>query len=268
MIVAVRVALLILGLSAVLYAVRAAYDGAHSRKSDDVTYVCPMHPEVKEGAPGECPLCRMALVEASEAASDGRPPSGELVTIDVGDLRVVERRTLSQPKEVIAPAWVDGPDAVVALVHDDDLCALGEPGARASFVASGGRARVDVRLADAAPTRRDVSRSMVRFSSDGAQFSPSFGDVGTIVALRKPCEWLVVPSSAILESVDGPYVLTVSRSGGADPVYAKDLTRRPVHVGGQFSKFTVVLDGLRDEETVVAKSAYSVDAELGPHRPF
>ncbi|MGA7119443.1 MAG: hypothetical protein WBY94_05055, partial [Polyangiaceae bacterium] len=141
-------------------------------------------------------------------------------------------------------------------------------GARASFVASGGRARVDVRLADAAPTRRDVSRSMVRFSSDGAQFSPSFGDVGTIVALRKPCEWLVVPSSAILESVDGPYVLTVSRSGGADPVYAKDLTRRPVHVGGQFSKFTVVLDGLRDEETVVAKSAYSVDAELGPHRPF
>jgi len=268
MMVAVRVLLLILGLSAVLVAVRAVYEGGSRRTRGEPAYVCPMHPEVRQRAPGECPLCRMALVETSESRSDLRPPAGERVAIDVADLSVVERRPVTEPHEVTAPAWIDGPGGVTAAIHDDDLCALGEPGARASFVASGGRAHVEVRRADVRPTRRDASRSMVRYSLEAPASSPQLGDVGVLIAPRKACEWLVVPSSAILESADGPYVLAAPRIVGANPVYANDLTRRPVHVGGRFSNATVVLDGLHEAETVVAKNAYSIDAELGPHQPF
>lgn len=35
---------------------------AASTPSPQVTYVCPMHPEVKQNAPGKCPKCGMALV--------------------------------------------------------------------------------------------------------------------------------------------------------------------------------------------------------------
>ncbi|WP_136658924.1 heavy metal translocating P-type ATPase [Nitratireductor sp. XY-223] len=42
----------------------------------DVTYTCPMHPEIIRDAPGSCPICGMAL-EAVGAAPDG--PNEELV---------------------------------------------------------------------------------------------------------------------------------------------------------------------------------------------
>ncbi|MDN5984599.1 MAG: hypothetical protein L0H88_02570 [Propionibacterium sp.] len=41
-----------------------------------VVYTCPMHPEVREGSPGRCPICGMNLVPADEVAgaSDGHAP--------------------------------------------------------------------------------------------------------------------------------------------------------------------------------------------------
>jgi Cu+-exporting ATPase len=41
-------------------------------------YTCPMHPEVRRSAPGDCPLCGMAL-EAHVAAADAEPPNPELI---------------------------------------------------------------------------------------------------------------------------------------------------------------------------------------------
>jgi len=44
-------------------------------------YQCPMHPEVVQDAPGECPICGMDLVEVKEAppvaGTEGSGPSGE-----------------------------------------------------------------------------------------------------------------------------------------------------------------------------------------------
>lgn len=46
-----------------------AKHGAHGAKSE--TYVCPMHPEVRQDGPGDCPKCGMHLVPEAEAAPRG-----------------------------------------------------------------------------------------------------------------------------------------------------------------------------------------------------
>lgn len=44
----------------------------HARKHLDPTYVCPMHPQIVRGAPGNCPICGMELVlkELKEKAKE------------------------------------------------------------------------------------------------------------------------------------------------------------------------------------------------------
>ncbi|OWP63996.1 hypothetical protein CDA63_05895 [Hymenobacter amundsenii] len=34
-----------------------------------VSYTCPMHPEIHEGSPGQCPKCHMDLVKEETAAT-------------------------------------------------------------------------------------------------------------------------------------------------------------------------------------------------------
>jgi hypothetical protein len=266
-IVAVRVLLLVLGLSAVLCGVRAAYQ-ADSRGNAQMIYVCPMHPEVKEGAPGECPLCHMALVKVSDMGTDSNAPSAEGPEVDVANLATVTRRLVTETTEVRAPAWIESANGVVAVLHDDDLCGLG-PGARAYFVSSASRSsRADVHLAADPPTRRGGSKSAVRFEFDVPDAAHPVGEVGLLVSSREPCAWQVVPAAAVLESVDGPYVLATAHTEQGAPVHASDFARRPVHIGRQFSTFAVVLSGLQDGEMVIAKTAYEIDAELGPHPPM
>jgi cation transport ATPase len=43
----------------------------------DVEYTCPMHPEIRQIGPGNCPICGMALEPVTVAAEEG--PSAELV---------------------------------------------------------------------------------------------------------------------------------------------------------------------------------------------
>lgn len=46
-------------------------DPGHAPAAGDV-YTCPMHPEVKRNAPGNCPKCGMKLVPAKKAP-EGKP---------------------------------------------------------------------------------------------------------------------------------------------------------------------------------------------------
>lgn len=40
-----------------------------STQTAEMTYVCPMHPEVKSDKPGTCSICKMDLVKDSELES-------------------------------------------------------------------------------------------------------------------------------------------------------------------------------------------------------
>ena len=41
-------------------------DHAHQSALDCTTYVCPMHPEVRQDSPGDCPKCGMHLAPEGE----------------------------------------------------------------------------------------------------------------------------------------------------------------------------------------------------------
>ncbi len=53
----------------------AATSAAHSPKS--IIYTCPMHPQIRQPAPGSCPICGMALEPVT--ASEDTGPSPELI---------------------------------------------------------------------------------------------------------------------------------------------------------------------------------------------
>src|SRR5438552_2933101 len=43
-------------------------------RGDDVTYTCPMHPEIRQQGPGVCPKCGMALEPEMPALEEGENP--------------------------------------------------------------------------------------------------------------------------------------------------------------------------------------------------
>src|SRR5262249_38706151 len=90
-------------------------------------YACPMHREITAAAPGNCPICGMALTPG--AARPGR----ETPELPPYDVRAVRVHAASQP--VLAPARVDENGEVTALLHEDELAAL-KPGDLASFTLS------------------------------------------------------------------------------------------------------------------------------------
>ena len=63
--------------------------------AETALYVCPMHPEVQQDGPGDCPKCGMHLVPKTEADAhaghdhqchhtDHKAPAGELDTVPAG----------------------------------------------------------------------------------------------------------------------------------------------------------------------------------------
>jgi Cu(I)/Ag(I) efflux system membrane fusion protein len=46
----------------------------HARKHQDPTYICPMHPQIMQHEPGNCPICGMNLVPRESSAPAGDNP--------------------------------------------------------------------------------------------------------------------------------------------------------------------------------------------------
>jgi uncharacterized membrane protein len=76
-----------------------------SAKSDSgPTYICPMHPEIRRKAPGNCPICGMTLVkeEAQTAGMAGMPGmTGDAITTTSGDMMVDAHRKMIWPHYVM-----------------------------------------------------------------------------------------------------------------------------------------------------------------------
>ena len=207
-------------------------------------YVCPMHPEVTAQSPSACPICRMALEQVRPALA---PAESEQKVVGSATQRPFAL-------EIRAPAWLESKNRLAAVLYRHDLAGL-SPGERGLFFRAGAPASgISVRLDTEPPLARDTSTSRVHFRVEGGAANLHEGEVGWVKLAAKARDYLVVPSSAILYSRDGPYVLV---PGGRGATFDK----RPVEIGKVFGGVAVVLSGLRDGEPIAAASAFFLDAE-------
>jgi hypothetical protein len=267
-IVAVRLALLGLAVAAVFAAAAIGLRGQRGG-APAVQYACPMHPEVRAAAAGECPICRMALERVGRAAGG----AGYTNPADSADLAAVEnirkhniidfvrhRSLLVPARELRGPASVDADGAVTALFYDDEIASVDE-GERGTFVpADAPEVARAVRRLGAPPAPWDRSTARIRFellpvrARGAASMAP--GRVGWVELAPRPRQVLAVPASAVVQSPEGPYVLSWTGVGF-------EFARRPIEIGETFLKqgFAVVLSGLRVNERVVGRATFFLEAD-------
>lgn len=236
-------------LAIAVVAVAAAFELSRGRDRAGGSFeawVCPMHSEVTARGPGECPVCHMALERVSVAERDASSSDALIAT--------ATRRTFA--RAVRAPAWVDAGGRVVALLYQEDLMGLApeEPGRffRAAAAPSEG---VDVRRTGALPAPWDASTSRLVFRRAPGAPVLDPGDVGWVELAPRANHLLAVPTSAVLVSPHGPYVLVPAPDG-------RSFTRRPLAIGQVLAGHAVVVSGLREGERVVVGNSFFLDAEL------
>ena len=234
---------------------------------DGVSYVCPMHPKVRSASPGECLICRMALVPRAAgrtaaplaASAPAAEPSTFTGPPDVPPLppyAFTQANRVLVARAVVAPASLDGRGGGTALFYRDEVEWL-DLEERASFV----RAGVDP--AGALPVRvlREPSLDW-----DDATVLMSFqilaparvldrdGTVGWLELAQRTRSALVVPAAAVVRSPGGHIVFVPSRDG-------QTFSRRKVIVGRALFGMVDIVAGLSNGERIVTASASFLEAE-------
>lgn len=201
-----------------------------------LAYACPMHPEARAAAPGACPICGMSLALAAA------PPA-----IAADDLTTVTSLVIA--RDLVGPAWTDGPGMLRALFYRDEVPLL-VPGEMARFEpASGGAGKA--RYAGVIGPGVDPATVAVSFVLTSGAAGQG---VGRLELASRNGKALVVPYRSVIRSPPGPYVLAVAPDG-------RTLVPRPVILGRVFVGFATVVAGVGEGDRLVGDLASLYDAD-------
>ncbi len=210
-IVALRLLLLAAAAVALTAAVvdRSAWPCGHDRARRS-RYACPMHPEVRADAPGECPICRMALerVGSRRPRRPGPPPP----TARTSPRWRMSAGTTSSTSSAGARCWSRPASCAArhrstptapssALFYDDQIAALDDD-ELGTFTPTAAPERRFSRppRAGRPPSAWDRSTSRVRFrfTAAGRDQRTTAGpvEVGWVELAPRPRQVLAVPASA------------------------------------------------------------------------
>ncbi len=257
-----RLALAAVAAAAALGSLAAARRGAPPPVPGQATpavYVCPMHPQVTARSPGDCPICRMALVPAAAAPAGTGEPTTLTLPADKqlhGWDAVSHAKPFESSFEMRAPAAADDGATGVALYHLDEsaLIAAGEEGlfSPSSGPRAGAPLGVPVRVLPGPRPRWDEATVLVRFAVEpGTPLVPN--ETGLLKLATRQRTDLVVGEEAILDSPAGPYVLVTADR--------RTLSKRPVQVGTRLYGQAAIVSGLRRGEGVVARHTFVLDVQ-------
>jgi hypothetical protein len=263
LILVARALLVSVAVAAVVTAFVVMRKSAPRPVASNVVYVCPMHPAVTSAAPGECPICRMAL-ERKAADNGGAPAEPPSLTLARG-IKLAGFDSVSRVKmfessfDMRAWAWADSRDVGVAL-YPRDWAEMLKPGEEGLFEPESGPRGpnphgIKVHLTEQAPEPWDAATVLVRFRVDGhagAAFQPK--EIGSVKFGLRLRNGLVVRQSAIIQSPEGPYVLIASED-------RRTFTKRPVQIGSTLYDYAAVVGGAHEDEYAVALHTFVLDSE-------
>lgn len=266
-IVAARVLLLGLAGGAVVTAFSIAKRERARAVDPGGAYICPMHPEVSSAAPGDCPVCGMALeVRKIEAAPVAASPGADAnaVTFQLPQTAAIDTfddvgygKMFETSREMRAPAWAENHELGQAVLYRDEIAML-EPAEGATFSPAtrrknGSPSWIEVRRVDEPPIAWDRATALVRFRVNAnARLVP--GQVGSLKFATRTRNMLAVRASAIVQSPTGPYVFLLAKDN-------RTLTKRPVEIGAVRAGHAAVLSGLAIGERIAAQNTFFLDAE-------
>jgi Heavy metal binding domain len=268
-VIVARIALALVAVGALASAVALGWF-APEAAAGGAEYGCPMHPQIATHAPGDCPICGMALEQnarrgapiaaetsggasalAADAPAFGMAPSEATRFVSYGR-GPVQRRLIRDPLD--APAWVSDAEVVSALVYDDELDGLTAAGAARFQATSASELPRAVHLLARPRARWDALRWRVAFHLDAASTPLPTGSAGRVTLELAPREVLSVLAASILPSADGPAVLVVSLD-------RLTFTRRRIELGRTLGGYTIVRSGLSAGEMIVVTNPFFLEAE-------
>ncbi len=227
-------------------------------------WTCPMHPQVHQDHPGECPICHMKLVKVSTQTQEQKSTDSEtkknLVQVTTSQLQLLGIQKTTVEKMDLKPVIpfsgrVLSSSSVAFQLYEQDLRYVrsglkfkGEGNIAPDEEISGTISSVDSIVDPTSRTVRIVGQ--ISKGPRGLISETSFrGEIELDLKDR-----IAIPESSVLHTGSGSVVYVFSESGNS-------LTPRAIKLGLKSEGFYEVLSGLSGGEIISSGPNFLIDSE-------